>query len=1355
MSRCTHQAVSDTRRLLAGLLRRPQAHPARRTSTLWRGVAPLVLAGVVFAAGWLAAVRAGELGVLPRLPGQAQSVIAPTVVGDAVGGPTDNSHVAAASGFSAGSPYLYWDNPQFGAIGRSGGPPSQPDQSFITGIRQIDRLGVAVDRQYVYWTDGPWIGRANLDGSGVNQQFIRVTPHAAFALAVDDQHLYWVGGGPSIWRANLDGSGVDSQFTTVPGGNLSGVAVDSAFVYWTDRRGMVGRANLDGTGITQSFVAGAGNATGVAVDGRYIYWTQVVGDLSSHGPYGGAIGRANLDGTGANSSFITGASFPWGVTVDYGYIYWANGYTCDYWTIPASSCGGGTIGRANLDGSAVNQSYIIAGGLGLECGTGAYNRCGPYSVAVSAPTQPACLRTSPPPAPPIGGAVFAQPLDPRSTGANVVVLPAGVSWTGPASCAGIAQGSAEVMTHPTSISVAPDVAVLLRDQPAGLFSAWGARDVGAGDPVPVLFPGRSDWQTTEADILAPQQLLGSYNGCPACLLPNNLQLTPEPPNSNVAYQGDVSGATLIGASLTGSFTGWNFKGTQLPGSTINGVDVSGANFSGADLRGAHLAPLHDTPPPNFVNVRVGAFNGSCTVFQNTNLVGTRFEPVQADLLVPGCEATPLLPGGTAPLDLIALLAHTYQATVDFANAQFLVTAANRHVLAGVDLHAIDLAGASFVGFPADFQSTNFNGALLQKTSFELADLTGATFQGAQATGASFEDATLNGAQFNSAATILENADFIQADVSSASFQNADISQAVFDRALAVGTNFNSVIATNARFNGAHIYGDGEAFNGARKLTQADFVGAVLAGSEDGAGGFNLTNADLTDANFDNVQCIACNFTGSTLTGATLSGAFLPGAVLSDVTLQNASFDNAWLYCGESDDACKTGNAQPQWPLVLGVQESYGPVPFTTTTLTQGEWTDVTVCPDGTPPNATTGCQDHLLPDGVLKIPAPCSAAALDACLTPTSTLFDAGTLLAGGPIAVVPATPATWASSVTTPGYYVGLSDGTVRLVGGGGPAQVVAGRHNTNCPAPTQPCGDNGPASQALLGSPNGLAVGLDGSLYIADPTLHRVRRIDPSGTITTVAGTGVACSSPSAVCGDGGPAAAAALDGPDGVWASPSGELFIADGLRGIREVLPNGNITSIGPAPGTSDVISVAGDAAGNLYAATNSPDYLLQINLTSAQVTPVVGTGTSGYNGNTESGLLLPGTQVQINHPEGLSVALNGNVVFADSNNHLIRAYVPSTGYVIDDLAGLVANGVPQGGFNGDGQWANQTKLQNPAAVTVTRGALLVIADTGNSRVRQIGPSPLPPQPGGIRSASQRPVDHPQNPRRVLGAKKGDN
>ncbi len=167
----------------------------------------------------------------------------------------------------------------------------------------------------------------------------------------------------------------------------------------------------------------------------------------------------------------------------------------------------------------------------------------------------------------------------------------------------------------------------------------------------------------------------------------------------------------------------------------------------------------------------------------------------------------------------------------------------------------------------------------------------------------------------------------------------------------------------------------------------------------------------------------------------------------------------------------------------------------------------------------------------------------------------------------------------------------------------------------------------------------------------------------------------------------------------------------------------------AAGTYDVVSVAGDATGNLYAATKDPDYLIQVNLASGQTTTVVGTGTSGYNGNSDTNTgLLPGTQVQVNGPQSLSVALNGDVVFADTDNHLIRAYVPSSGFVADPLAGLVSGGIPQKGFNGDGHWADETELDAPAGVTVTRGALLVLADTGNSRVRQIGPSPLPPELG---------------------------
>ena len=181
---------------------------------------------------------------------------------------------------------------------------------------------------------------------------------------------------------------------------------------------------------------------------------------------------------------------------------------------------------------------------------------------------------------------------------------------------------------------------------------------------------------------------------------------------------------------------------------------------------------------------------------------------------------------------------------------------------------------------------------------------------------------------------------------------------------------------------------------------------------------------------------------------------------------------------------------------------------------------------------------------------------------------------------------------------------------------------------------------------------------------------------------------------------------------------------GSKGVRRVAADGTITTLTPR-GAGDVYrSVATGVDGAIYAATWVPDRIVEINPASGAVTRVVGTGTSGYNGNTDerSGFLLPGTDVQINQPGGLSVDLDGNVVFADTANHLIRAYVPSSKNVIDDLAGSIVDGAPTGGFNGDGEWSDETQLKAPLDVTATRGPLLVIADTNNLRVRQVGPAP---------------------------------
>jgi streptogramin lyase len=252
-------------------------------------------------------------------------------------------------------------------------------------------------------------------------------------------------------------------------------------------------------------------------------------------------------------------------------------------------------------------------------------------------------------------------------------------------------------------------------------------------------------------------------------------------------------------------------------------------------------------------------------------------------------------------------------------------------------------------------------------------------------------------------------------------------------------------------------------------------------------------------------------------------------------------------------------------------------------------------------------------------------------------------------------------------------------------------------------------------------------------------VRRIAPDGQITTVAGDGTACTTPpvfngniSSGCGDGKVATAAQLAGPYGVWVAPDGTLYIADGPRGLRLVSPSTG--SIRTLPGTAsyDVRDVVGDSTGALYATTRNPDYLIKIVMTGggdATVTKAVGTGTSGYNGNTTRfGSLAPSTAVQISQPQGLSLGLDGNVIFAEAGNSMIRAYEPRTGHVTDVLGGLVSpGGVPQAGFNGDGHYGDQTKLDRPLDVAATAANTYMVADTGNNRIRELGPSPLDEDP----------------------------
>jgi hypothetical protein len=121
-----------------------------------------------------------------------------------------------------------------------------------------------------------------------------------------------------------------------------------------------------------------------------------------------------------------------------------------------------------------------------------------------------------------------------------------------------------------------------------------------------------------------------------------------------------------------------------------------------------------------------------------------------------------------------------------------------------------------------------------------------------------------------------------------------------------------------------------------------------------------------------------------------------------------------------------------------------------------------------------------------------------------------------------------------------------------------------------------------------------------------------------------------------------------------------------------------------------------------------------------------------NGNTTRfGSLAPGTEVQISQPQGLSVGLDGDIILAEAGNSMIRAYDPRSRHVSDVLGGLVSpGGVPQAGFNGDGRYGDQTKLDHPLGVAATAAGTYVVADTPKP---DPGVRPQPPRRGPVTEA----------------------
>jgi hypothetical protein len=263
----------------------------------------------------------------------------------------------------------------------------------------------------------------------------------------------------------------------------------------------------------------------------------------------------------------------------------------------------------------------------------------------------------------------------------------------------------------------------------------------------------------------------------------------------------------------------------------------------------------------------------------------------------------------------------------------------------------------------------------------------------------------------------------------------------------------------------------------------------------------------------------------------------------------------------------------------------------------------------------------------------------------------------------------------------------------------------------------DGGPATNAVMDNPFGVAVDGFGNLFIADTENCRIREVGTNGIITTVAGNGTEGYS-----GDGKPATNAELYGPCGVAVDGFGNLFIADTYSGrVREVETNSIITTVagngtggysgdGANAMLDNPFGIAVDRFGNLYIADGN-SHIRRVG-TNGVITTVAGNGYANqWNQGGYSGDGGASTSAELNWPAGVSVDAFGNLFIVDTWNDRIRK-VEING-IITTVAG---NGTS--GYSGDGGVATSAELSGPNGVTVDAFGSLFIADSGNQRIRKV-------------------------------------
>jgi serine/threonine protein kinase, bacterial len=257
-----------------------------------------------------------------------------------------------------------------------------------------------------------------------------------------------------------------------------------------------------------------------------------------------------------------------------------------------------------------------------------------------------------------------------------------------------------------------------------------------------------------------------------------------------------------------------------------------------------------------------------------------------------------------------------------------------------------------------------------------------------------------------------------------------------------------------------------------------------------------------------------------------------------------------------------------------------------------------------------------------------------------------------------------------------------------------------------------DGIGKSATFYNPTSVAVNQAGTLYVADQTSNKIRKISPGGTVTTVAGSGKAGS----LDGTG---VAASFSSPCGVAIDKIGNLYVADlGNNLIRKVAPSGLVSTLAGSrtPGSSDgkgttasfnaPLGLAVDGAGNVYVADSENNKIRKIDA-SGNVRTLAGSGGKGHvAGN--------GAIAKFDSPSGVAVDEAGNVYVADSGNNMIRLIAPR---------GVVTTFAGTGEFSAKDGPAAEASFSNPIGVAVDDEGNVYVADRASRKIRLITPDRL--------------------------------